>query len=192
MIFRKAVSLMILFLASIVLPAQKIIKEVNAHEIAKGNSTIAITNVRIIDGNGGQPVENGSVVVINGKIADVGPKDKVKIPQGASEVDGTGMSLLPGFIDAHFHIDGEDELPGIFLQNGVTSIRDPGAWMETYENARKSNKPQPRMFLAGPHIDMFPPAYPSDAYVVRDAAEAVTQVNRAADMGASMIKVYFI
>ena len=47
------------------------------------------------------------------------------------------------------------------------------------------------MFLAGPHIDMFPPAYPNDAYVVRDAEEAVTQVNRAADMGASMIKVYF-
>jgi hypothetical protein len=63
--------------------------------------------------------------------------------------------------------------------------------METYNNARKSVKPQPRMFLAGPHIDMFPPAYPSDAYIVRDADEAVTQVNRAADQGASMIKVYF-
>jgi len=173
------------------LSAQKIVKEVNADEIATGNSIIAITNVRIIDGNGGTPIENGSVIVINGKIADVGSKDKVKIPQSASDVDGTGMSLLPGFIDAHFHIDGEDDLPGMFLQNGVTSVRDPGAWMETYDNARKSGKPQPRMFLAGPHIDMFPPAYPSDAYIVRDAEEAVTQVNRAADMGASMIKVYF-
>ena len=173
------------------LSAQKMVKEVNADEIATGNSIIAITNVRIIDGNGGTPIENGSVIVINGKIADVGSKDKVKIPQGASGVDGTGMSLLPGFIDAHFHIDGEDDLPGMFLQNGVTSVRDPGAWMETYDDARKSGKPQPRMFLAGPHIDMFPPAYPSDAYIVRDAEEAVTQVNRAADMGASMIKVYF-
>jgi len=173
------------------LSAQKIVKEVNADEIATGNSIIAITNVRIIDGNGGTPIENGSVIVINGKIADVGSKDKVKIPQSASDVDGTGMSLLPGFIDAHFHIDGEDDLPGMFLQNGVTSVRDPGAWMETYDNARKSGKPQPRMFLAGPHIDMFPPAYPSDAYIVRDAEEAVTQVKRAADMGASMIKVYF-
>ena len=191
MTLRTAFLLIVFFLSSMGLSAQKIVKEVNADEIATGNSIIAITNVRIIDGNGGTPIENGSVIVINGKIADVGSKDKVKIPQGASGVDGTGMSLLPGFIDAHFHIDGEDDLPGMFLQNGVTSVRDPGAWMETYDNARKSGKPQPRMFLAGPHIDMFPPAYPSDAYIVRDAEEAVTQVNRAADMGASMIKVYF-
>lgn len=188
---RKFVPLLVLCCCSIGMSAQKMIKEVNAAEIAKGNSVIAVTGARIIDGNGGKPIENGTVVVINGKIAEVGPKEKIKVPQGASVIDGTGMSLMPGFIDAHFHIDGEDDLPGMFLQNGVTSVRDPGAWMETYENARKSGKPQPRMFLAGPHIDMFPPAYPNDAYVVRDAEEAVTQVNRAADMGASMIKVYF-
>jgi imidazolonepropionase-like amidohydrolase len=171
--------------------AQKVIRELNASEIKPGNSVIAITGVRIIDGNGGAPIENGTVIVSNGKITEVGGSSRVKVPSGASTVDGTGMSLLPGFIDAHFHIDGVDELPGMFLQNGVTSIRDPGAWIETYDNARKSGKPQPRMFLAGPHIDMFPPAYPDDAYVVRDAAEAVTQVNRAADQGATMIKAYF-
>jgi imidazolonepropionase-like amidohydrolase len=188
---RKFIPLIVLCCCSIGMSAQKVVKEVNAAEIAKGNSVIVVTGARIIDGNGAKPIENGTVVVINGKIAEVGPKEKIKVPQGASVVDGTGMSLLPGFIDAHFHIDGEDDLPGMFLQNGVTSVRDPGAWIETYDNARKSGKPQPRMFLAGPHIDMFPPAYPNDAYVVRDAEEAVTQVNRAADMGASMIKVYF-
>jgi imidazolonepropionase-like amidohydrolase len=188
---RKFVPLIVSCCCSIATSAQKMIREVNAAEIAKGNSVIAVTGARIIDGNGGQPIENGTVVVIKGKIAEVGPKEKIIVPQGASVVDGTGMSLMPGFIDAHFHIDGEDGLPGMFLQNGVTSVRDPGAWIETYDNARKSGKPQPRMFLAGPHIDMFPPAYPNDAYVVRDAEEAVTQVKRAADMGASMIKVYF-
>lgn len=170
---------------------QGALNEVNASEIKVGNSIVAIKGVRIIDGKGGTPIEDGSVVVINNKIAEVGSRNKIKIPEGAAVVDGSGMSLLPGFIDAHFHIDGDDELPGMFLQNGVTSVRDPGAWMETYENARSSSRPQPRMFLAGPHIDMFPPAYPKDAYIVGDAEEAVTQVNRAADMGASMIKVYF-
>jgi len=152
---------------------------------------VAIRGARIIDGKGGAPIENGVVIVSNGKITAVGTKEQIKIPANASVVDGAGMSLLPGFIDAHFHIDGQDDLPGLFLQHGVTSVRDPGAWMETYNNARKTGKPQPRMFLAGPHIDMFPPAYPSDAYIVRDAAEAVTQVNRAADEGATMIKAYF-
>ena len=131
------------------------------------------------------------MIVTNGKITAIGNTGNVKIPAGAEVVDGRGMSLLPGFIDAHFHIDGMNDLPALFLQHGVTSLRDPGAWMETYDLARKSGKPTPRLFLSGPHLDMFPPAYPSDAYVVRDASEAVTQVNRAADQGASMIKVYF-
>ena len=133
-------------LLTVAVSAQRNIKEVNANEIAKGNSVIVITNARIIDGNGGHPIENGTVLVSNGKITDVGPKDKVKIPQGASITDAAGMSLLPGFIDAHFHIDGENDLPGMFLQNGVTSVRDPGAWIETYDSARRSGKPQPRMF----------------------------------------------
>jgi imidazolonepropionase-like amidohydrolase len=38
---------------------------------------------------------------------------------------------------------------------------------------------------------MFPPAYPTDSYVVRDASEAVTMVNKLADEGATAIKVYF-
>lgn len=188
----RGITLFLIFLALFfVADAQKIITEINSSEIEKGQSVIAIVNTRVIDGNGGAPIENGCVIVTNGMITDVGQMDKVKIPATATKVDGTGKSLLPGFIDAHFHIDGVDELPGMFLQNGVTSVRDPGAWMETYDNARKSGKPQPRMFLSGPHIDMFPPAYPHDAYVVRDATEAVTQVNRAADQGSTMIKAYF-
>ena len=185
-------SLLIIFcLTCFYSSAQNPITEVNAGEIKRSNAVIAICGARIIDGNGGVPIENGCVIIRAGKIAEVGLREKIKVPADASIVDGTGMSLLPGFIDAHFHIDGQDDLPGMFLQNGVTSVRDPGAWMETYENARKSGKPQPRMFLSGPHIDMFPPAYPGDAYVVRDAEEAVTQVNRAANQGSSMIKAYF-
>jgi imidazolonepropionase-like amidohydrolase len=184
-------ALLIICSACFKLPAQKPVTEVNLAEIKKSNAVTAICGARIIDGNGGTPIENGCVIIRDGKIADVGSREKIKVPAAATIVDGTGMSLLPGFIDAHFHIDGQNDLPGMFLQNGVTSVRDPGAWMETYENARKSGKPQPRMFLSGPHIDMFPPAYPADAYVVRDAEEAVTQVNRAADQGSSMIKAYF-
>lgn len=49
----------------------------------------------------------------------------------------------------------------------------------------------PRLFLTGPHLDGSPPAYPYDAFVVRDESEAIKQVNDAADEGATAIKVYF-
>jgi imidazolonepropionase-like amidohydrolase len=167
------------------------IRAVNENEIVNGKSTIAITGATIIDGNGGTPVLNGCVIVMDGRIVDVGKNGQVNIPEGAEIVNGTGMALLPGLIDSHFHLDGVKDLPALFLQNGVTSLRDPGAWIEAYDGERKSGKPIPRLFLADPHLDMFPPAYPKDAYVVRDAAEAVYQVNKMADRGASVVKVYF-
>lgn len=167
------------------------ISELNALDIKKGNRVIAITGATIFDGNGGTPLENGTVVVTNGIITAVGPAAKIRIAPDATIVQAAGMSLLPGFIDAHFHLDDNPGLPTKFLHNGVTSVRDPGLWIEVYDGERKSGRPLPRLFLSGPHIDMFPPAYPADAFVVRDAPEAVRQVNAMADQGSTVIKVYF-
>lgn len=171
--------------------AKFIIKELNAHEIESGKKIIAIIGATIIDGNGGAPLEDGCVLVKEDKIIAVGKVAAIEIPKYAEIIDGKGMSVLPGFIDSHFHLDNMTGLPALFLQHGVTSVRDPGAWNESYAGERKSGKMIPRLFLCGPHLDMYPPAYPNDAYVVRDSIEAVNQVNRAADEGATAIKVYF-
>lgn len=170
---------------------QKQIKPLNAAELPKGSETIAIVDVNLIDGLGGKPVPNATVIIKADRILAAGLSNTIQIPDGAEIVQGKGMSLLPGLIDSHFHIDGSEDLPSIFLQNGITSIRDPGLWIEAYDQVRKSGKPNPRLFLSGPHLDGSPPAYPHDAYVVRDEAEAVKQVNDAADQGSTVIKIYF-
>jgi imidazolonepropionase-like amidohydrolase len=36
-------------------------------------------------------------------------------------IDASGQALLPGFIDSHFHIDGDDALPALFLTRGARS-----------------------------------------------------------------------
>jgi imidazolonepropionase-like amidohydrolase len=167
------------------------IREINQKEITLKKGVIAITGATIIDGTGGAPIEDGCVIIMDRIITAVGKKADIAIPGNAQVINARGLSLLPGFIDSHFHLDGVHGLPAQFLQNGVTSLRDPGAWIEAYDQERKRGKPVPRLFLAGPHIDMFPPAYPRDAYVVRDAEEAVREVNHLADQGASVIKVYF-
>lgn len=167
------------------------IREVNIAELANGNKLIAITGATIIDGNGGAPVANGCVLIRDSVFEYVGSLAEATIPTAAERVDASGLTLLPGLIDAHFHLDRIKGLPSLFLKNGVTSVRDPGAWIEAYEEERKSGKPNPRLFLSGPHLDMTPPAYPYDAYIVRDSIETVNAVNKQIDEGASVIKVYF-
>ncbi|MBX3240334.1 MAG: amidohydrolase family protein [Chitinophagaceae bacterium] len=167
------------------------ISEVNAAEITAGNRLIAITGVTIIDGNGGQPLSDGCVLVNGNMIEAVGSLHSVAIPEEAEVVDASGMTLMPGLIDAHFHLDRTKGLPSLFLRNGVTSVRDPGAWIEAYKEEREGDRPNPRLFLCGPHLDMPPPAYPYDAYIVRDSIETVNAVNKQISEGASAIKVYF-
>ena len=170
---------------------QSSVREVNEVAKAPAGSLVAIVGATLIDGRGGQPISDSVVVVRDGRIAAVGNRSSVKIPQGAEIIDAKGLTLLPGLIDAHFHIDGDDPLPGLYLSHGVTSLRDPGQWIEAYDVARKGPGPIPRLFLCGPHLDSPPPAYPTDSYIVRDADETRLAVNRFADDGASAIKVYF-
>ena len=168
-----------------------VLSAINDAQIPIPKHTIAITHVRIIDGNGGAPIENGFVIVKDNIIVDVGEMGSLNIPDEAETIDGTGMSLLPGLIDAHFHLNDHAGHPNLFLRNGITSVRDPGAWIEDFEQELAADYPNPRLFLTGPHLDMFPPAYPENSYILRDRLEARNAVNTFVDQGASAIKVYF-
>ncbi len=59
--------------------------------------TFAITNARIVTVSG-VVIENGTIVIQNGKIAAVGVN--ASIPSGAQTIDGKGLSVYPGMIDA--------------------------------------------------------------------------------------------
>lgn len=65
----------------------------------------AYVGARIIPING-PVIENGALVVHQGKILAVGPQDKVTIPAGAERHDATGKVIMPGLIDTHSHIGG--------------------------------------------------------------------------------------
>jgi imidazolonepropionase-like amidohydrolase len=182
-----------LIVASAGLATQSRVSMREVNEVAKpaANQTIAIVGATLIDGRGGLPV-NDSVVVVRGeKIVAAGARAAVTIPRAAALIEASSLTLLPGLIDAHFHLDGDEGLPSLFLSHGVTSVRDPGAWIEAYDGVRQSGQPLPRLFLAGPHLDNAPPAYPHDAFIVRDAEETRLAVDRFVEQGASVIKVYF-
>lgn len=58
----------------------------------------------LIDGNGGEPIRNGVVLVEDGKIVKIGPAARVAIPGQAEVFDAADKTVMPGMFDAHCHI----------------------------------------------------------------------------------------
>jgi imidazolonepropionase-like amidohydrolase len=75
-----------------------------------GTRSIAITGGRVLPVEG-EPVDGGTVVITDGRIAAVGGPD-LKPPPGADVIDATGRWVLPGLVDAHTHLGAREEGEG--------------------------------------------------------------------------------
>lgn len=64
----------------------------------------AIVGAQVIDGTGADPVDRGVLVFEGDRIVAVAPAGRVDVPSGARIIDGEGLTVLPGLIDAHVHI----------------------------------------------------------------------------------------
>jgi imidazolonepropionase-like amidohydrolase len=85
--------------------------------------TYAIRNARIVTVTG-PPIENGTVVIANGKIAAVGAN--ASVPSGAKIIDGKGLSVYPGMMDADTEI-GLTEIGSVAGSVDTSEIGDNNA-----------------------------------------------------------------
>ncbi|MEZ4587311.1 MAG: amidohydrolase family protein [Gemmatimonadales bacterium] len=166
---------------------------------------LAITEVRLIDGNGGTPIERATVIVRDGRIASVGRAGQVAIPAGARVIEGRGRSLLPGLADLHSHLvggwDGESaDYLGYrvtlraFLYNGVTTVLDPGNVTSFVKQLRDEIEAGrlagPRLYYAGPVLDGGKPVWPDISAAVTTPEQAEHFVHSLSRVGVSVIKAY--
>jgi imidazolonepropionase-like amidohydrolase len=133
-------------------------------------SVIAIVGATVIDGNGGQPLADATVLVSGTRISKVGPRASVQVPAGAQVIDGGGRFLTPGFIDSNVHlsmfgnleqlaryqdrsVDITLESAQLHLKHGVTTVRDSYGQLRALVNVRdriaRGEVPGPRMLVAG-------------------------------------------
>jgi len=87
---------------------------------------LVINNARIVVGNG-LVLERGSIVISGGKIASIGTS--AANMAGRTAIDANGMSALPGFIDAHRHVNtgpNEQKEMQALLDAGYTTILSGG------------------------------------------------------------------
>jgi imidazolonepropionase-like amidohydrolase len=63
-----------------------------------------VSNGMLVDGRGGAPVRDGTLVAIDGKIVYAGPAAGAPpTPPDAERIDANGGTILPGLVEAHFH-----------------------------------------------------------------------------------------
>ena len=169
------------------------LREMNPPAEPGPGKPFALVGGRLIDGNGGKPVENAIVVIKGSKIVIAGPAKDIDIPKHAELIDATGFSILPGLMDTHFHSRDSVEIPIEYeLQKGITSFRDPGHPFKYYIIPLLSQKTLPRIFLCGGHLDGINPIHRDQAIRVEGIDHAKRAVNWHVDRGASAIKVYFM
>ena len=99
------------------------------------SETLLIKGATIYTGDGGR-IENGDLLIRDGKIAEVGPG--LALPAGASEIDASGKWLTPGIIDTHSHL-GVYASPGVAPQsdgNEATAPVTAEVWAEHSVNPK--------------------------------------------------------
>lgn len=157
--------------------------------------TIAFVGATIIDGTNAPPLENGVLVITDGRIRTVGSQSDVTLSQDTQVINVSGKYIMPGLINAHGHVGATVGLNGnggysrdnllrqlgLYARYGVTTVNSLGGDQEQGFLLRneqfETGLNRARIYVAG-------------SVVVGDSEEAIrAEVNRNADMGADFIKV---
>jgi imidazolonepropionase-like amidohydrolase len=123
--------------------------------VAAAQPTVVIRNVTVIPMTGAAPVARQSVVVRDGRIAEIGPSAQVRMPAGATVVDATGKYLIPGLFEMHAHASkARASSLGLYVVHGVTTIRDQGSEhaevLRWRREIRAGTRVGPRQVVGGP------------------------------------------
>lgn len=154
----------------------------------------AFVGARIIDGTGAAAVENGVLVVRDGRIEAVGASDSVNVPADAEQIDVSGRTIMPGMVNAHGHVNNiqgltavdyseaqvESQL-GLYARYGVTTVFSLGGdgpeSMTVRDRQDSADLEQARIYVAG------------DIVTGPSPEEAREQVAAVAASGANVVKI---
>lgn len=166
---------------------------------------LIIRGATLINGTGAPPYGPVDIVIENNRIKDIkiigSPgvepllDNRPRLSAGGHELDATGMYVLPGFIDMHGHIGGEEQgadaeyVFKLWLAHGITTIRDPGSgngleWV-LHEKKRSAQNE-----ITAPRIFAYTFFGADSDSPITDAEGARTWVRQNAKNGADGIKFF--
>jgi imidazolonepropionase-like amidohydrolase len=126
---------------------------------AQQAAVVAIQDVSVIPMDRERVLANQTVIVRDGRIAEIGPAATVTVPAGASRVDGRGKFAIPALAEMHGHIptgQAAERVLFMYVANGIGTVRsmlgDP-AHFELRDRAANGQIVAPTMYLAGPSFN---------------------------------------
>jgi imidazolonepropionase-like amidohydrolase len=181
--------------------------------VTEGRETLAVVGARIYTSPVEVAIANGTVVMAEGVITAVGPRDQIRVPKGATVVDAVGLTVTAGFWNTHVHfIEGRwqsagfrpaaqltEGLRAMLTRWGVVRVVDTGSRLENTLALRRRIEsgeiPGPQITIAG---GGFVPVGGSPYYVLparlpelADAGLASTDVDRLLDEpGVDAVKLF--
>src|SRR2546421_2013119 len=167
---------------------------------------IALTHVRIIDGTGAAPMEDQTILIVDGKITEIHPSAAVFAKEGIKTLDLNGYSVLPGLVGMHDHMffpmggsppmysNMGTSFPRLYLALGVTTIRTTGSVapyldIEIKKLIDAGKMIGPKMHITAPYLEgvgSFTPVM----HTLTGPDDARRMVNFWADAGATSFKAY--
>jgi imidazolonepropionase-like amidohydrolase len=172
--------------------------------VSVSEPVIAITNVKVVDGNGTPPRAGQTLVISDGIITALGPAASTQVPAGARVIDGKGKTVTPGLVHMHEHLfytilQGKsysynaETFTKLYLSGGVTSMRTTGSMhfagdMSVRDSINAGRQPGPWMDTTAPYINR-PGRFPQ-LMAIKNPEEAVAAVNFYGDQGAMSYKAY--
>jgi Tol biopolymer transport system component len=96
----------------------------------QGDGLVAFRNARLITMAGergvGPVIEQGTIVIKDRRIVAIGATGDVQIPAGARVIDATGLTIMPGLVDTHYHALNPETLtfytPGSSISGGAKAL----------------------------------------------------------------------
>lgn len=115
-----------------------------------------LRNGTLIDGNGGQPIQNAVVITEGNFILYAGPASGADIPQGSTIIDASGMTILPGFFNSHIHKGWMVNNRRTWAREGVTTVLSLADQPEEIREARTDERiaEEARVLYAGLPMDI--------------------------------------
>ena len=159
-------NLSVLALAVALLPLAGIAQIQPALGRTRATAPLYIEDVTVIDTETGKEAPHRTVKILGGRISAVIDSRTAKASSGARIVKASGKFLIPGLWDMHVHGNNQpwfaDFFP-LYLANGVTGIREmfgPANAGQFRAELAARNIDAPRIYLASPIVDGYPPVWP--------------------------------